>query len=113
IVCAKPDDNRLPCPPVLTFEGPECSAYLAELPCSNTTYEHDLSWVPDISGDCDDELSGYKLYFTPDGESGQFELVAELSSLDLETTIANLSNYRGCYYITAIDRSGNESEPSN
>lgn len=113
IVCAKPDDNRLPCPPVLTFTGPECAAYLAELPCSNSTYEHDLSWVPDFTGECDDELSGYKLYYTADGEDSEFELVATLSSLNLSTTIRNLATYRGCYYITAVDRSGNESEPSN
>ncbi|REG90611.1 T9SS type B sorting domain-containing protein [Algoriphagus antarcticus] len=113
IVCAKPDDNRLPCPPVLTFEGPECAAYLAELPCGNNTYEHDLSWVPDVSGECDDELSSYKLYYTSNGEDSQFELIATLSSLNLSTTIRNLATYRGCYYITAVDRSGNESEPSN
>jgi gliding motility-associated-like protein len=113
IVCAKPDDNRLPCPPVITFEGPVCEEYLSEVACNVNTYYHDLTWQPDFSGDCDDELSGYKLYFTPDGEEGQFELVAELSALELETRINNLPNYRGCYYITAIDRSGNESEPSN
>lgn len=113
IVCAKPDDNRLPCPPVLTFEGPECSAYVAEQPCNSNTFVHELSWQPDFSGDCDDELSGYKLYFTPDGEEGQFNLVGEYTALQINTTIANLPNYRGCYYITAIDRSGNESEPSN
>lgn len=113
IVCAKPDDNRLPCPPVITFEGPVCEEYLSEVACNVNTYYHDLSWQPDFSGQCDDELSGYKLYFTPDGEEGQFELVAELSALELETRINNLTNYRGCYYITAIDRSGNESEPSN
>ena len=54
-----------------------------------------------------------RLYFTPDGEEGQFELVAQLSAIQLSTRINNLPNYRGCYYITAIDRSGNESEPSN
>lgn len=113
IVCAKPDDNRLPCPPVITFEGPVCEEYLSEVACNVNTYYHDLSWQPDFSGDCDDELSGFKLYFTPDGEEGQFELVAELSALELETRISNLPNYRGCYYITAVDRSGNESEPSN
>lgn len=113
IVCAKPDDNRLPCPPVITFEGPVCEEYLSEVACNVNTYYHDLSWQPDFSGECDDELSGYKLYFTPDGEEGQFELVADLSALELETRINNLPNYRGCYYITAIDRSGNESEPSN
>lgn len=113
ITCAKPDDNRLPCPPVITFEGPTCQEYLAEVPCNTTTYYHDLSWVPDFSGDCDDELSGYKLYFTEDGEEGQFNLIKEFSSLELNATISNLTNYRGCYYITAVDRSGNESEPSN
>ena len=113
IVCAKPDDNRLPCPPVLTFEGPECVAYLAEQPCNVNTYFHDLSWTPDFSGDCDDELAGYKLYYTSDGEDSQFELIAELSSLELSTRITELTTYRGCYYITAVDRSGNESEPSN
>ena len=113
IICAEPDDNRLPCPPVLTFEGPECSAYVAEQPCNSNTYFHDLSWEPDFSGECDDELAGYRLYFTPDGEEGQFELVAQLSAIQLSTRINNLPNYRGCYYITAIDRSGNESEPSN
>lgn len=113
IICAKPDDNRLPCPPVLTFEGPECAAYVASQPCNSNTFEHELSWAPDFSGDCDDELSGYKLYFTPDGEDGTFNLVGEYTSIDLQATITNLPNYRGCYYITAIDRSGNESEPSN
>ena len=113
IVCAKPDDNRLPCPPVITFEGPVCEEYLSEVACNVNTYYHDLSWKPNFSGNCDDELSGYKLYFTPDGEEGQFELVAELSALELETRLNNLPNYRGCYYITAVDRSGNESEPSN
>ncbi len=113
IVCAKPDDNRLPCPPVLIFEGPECSTYVAEQPCNSTSFIHELSWEPDFSGDCDDELSGYRLYFTPDGEDGQFNLVGEFSSLQLNTTLRNLPNYRGCYYITAVDRSGNESERSN
>lgn len=113
IVCAKPDDKRLPCPPVLTFEGPACEEYVATVPCNNSVYHHELSWVPDFTGECDDELSGFRLYYTADGEDSQFELVAELSSLELKTTISNLTTYRGCYYITAVDRSGNESEPSN
>jgi gliding motility-associated-like protein len=113
IICAKPDDNRLPCPPVLTFEGPTCQEYLAEVPCNTSTYYHDLSWVPDFSGECDDELSGYKLYYTENGEDSPFSLVKEFSSLELNATISNLTNYRGCYYLTAVDRSGNESEPSN
>jgi gliding motility-associated-like protein len=113
IICAKPDDNRLPCPPVLTFEGPVCEEYVAELACNVNTYFHDLSWTPNFTGDCDDQLSGYNLYFTSDGEDGQFQLITQLTAIQLETRINNLTNYRGCYYITAVDRSGNESEPSN
>ncbi|WP_026950958.1 T9SS type B sorting domain-containing protein [Algoriphagus mannitolivorans] len=113
ITCAKPDDNRLPCPPVLTFEGPECSAFVAEQPCGQNNYVHDLSWEPNFSGDCDDELSGYRLYFTPEGEDGTFNLVGQYPNIQTATRISNLPNYRGCYYITAVDRSGNESEPSN
>lgn len=113
IICAKPDDDSLPCPPVLTFEGPECSAYLSDKPCNFNSFVHDLSWRPDFSGNCDDELSGYRLYFSAEGEEGEFTLVGTYSAFQLQARISNLSNYKGCYYITAVDRSGNESEPSN
>jgi gliding motility-associated-like protein len=113
IICAKPDDNRLPCAPVLTFEGPICEEYLSTVACNVNTYFHDLSWKPNFAGECDDELSGYNLYFTPEGEEGEFKLSAKLTALQLETRIGNLTNYRGCYYITAVDRSGNESVRSN
>ncbi|MBS4072663.1 MAG: gliding motility-associated C-terminal domain-containing protein [Algoriphagus sp.] len=113
IVCAKPDDNRLPCPPVLKFEGPECAAYVAEQPCNSNTFEHELSWVPNFTGNCDDQLSGYRLYFTSEGEESEFTLVGQYSAIQLNATLTNLPTYRGCYYITAVDRSGNESQPSN
>ncbi len=113
LVCARPDDDRLPCPPVLTFEGPDCSDFLSDKICGFNNFEHRLSWEPDFSGSCDDELNNFRLYFTADGEDGQFELVGTYSPFELQTTITNLPTFRGCYYITAIDRSGNESDPSN
>lgn len=113
IVCARPDDDRLPCPPVLTFEGPDCTEFLSDKICGFNNFEHRLSWEPDFSGDCDDELSSFRLYFTPDGEDGVFNLVGTYSPFDLQATITNLPTFRGCYYITAVDRSGNESDPSN
>jgi gliding motility-associated-like protein len=113
VICARPDDDRLPCPPVLVFEGPECTEYLADKGCGNNTFEHELSWEPDFSGVCDDELSEFRLYFTSEGEEGQFELVGTYSAFERDALIQDLTNYRGCYYITAVDRSGNESEPSN
>jgi len=113
IICAKPDDNRLPCAPVLTFDGPSCEAYVAEQPCNNTTYTHQLSWKPNFSGNCDTELSSYRLYFNPEGQEGTFTRVGQFSATALKATLTNLPNYRGCYYLTAVDRSGNESPKSN
>jgi gliding motility-associated-like protein len=114
IICAKPDDNRLPCAPVLTFEGPDCAKYVAEQSCGTVTYMHELSWKPNFSGTCDDQLSGYRLYFNPDGTpDGAFTRIGQYSAIQLRATLTNLANYKGCYYLTAVDRSGNESPKSN
>ncbi|MEY3643671.1 MAG: hypothetical protein RLZZ207_365 [Bacteroidota bacterium] len=114
IICAKPDDNRLPCAPVLTFEGPDCVKYVSEQSCGTVAYTHELSWKPNFSGTCDDQLSGYRLYFNPDGSpDGTFTRIGQYSAIQLRATLRNLANYKGCYYITAVDRSGNESPKSN
>lgn len=113
IICARPDDDSLPCPPVLKFDGPDCAEYLDDKVCGFNNFVHELSWTPDLSGSCDDELSGFRLYFSEDGPEARFNLVGTYSSFELRARIINLPNYRGCYYITAIDRSGNESDPSN
>ena len=114
IICAKPDDNRLPCAPVLTFEGPDCTEYVAQQSCGTITYRHELSWKPNFSGTCDDQLSGYRLYFNPEGTpDGTFSRIGQYSAIQLRATLSNLANYKGCYYITAVDRSGNESPKSN
>ncbi len=113
IVCARPDDDRLPCPPVLTFEGPECRDFVSDQPCNFSDFHHDLSWEPDFSGNCDTELNGYRLYFSETGEEGTFEQIRSLSVINTSTRITELLDFKGCYYITAVDRSGNESDPSN
>lgn len=113
IICARPDDDRLPCPPVLSFEGPDCGAFLVDKPCNFSNFEHELSWEPNFTGVCDDELSGYRLYFRDDDAEGPFDLIRTFSAFEFSTVIRNLPTFRGCYYITAVDRSGNESEPSN
>ncbi|WP_018474520.1 T9SS C-terminal target domain-containing protein [Echinicola pacifica] len=113
IICARPDDNTLPCPPVLTYEGPDCAELLANEECSFSSYFHNLSWEPDFTATCDDELGAFRIYFSLTGEEGTFELTRTVSSLDRTATLSELDDFKGCYYITAVDRSGNESAPSN
>jgi len=75
---------------------------------------HELSWKPNFSGTCDDQLSGYRLYFNPDGSPDRtFTRIGQYSAIQLRATLRNLANYKGCYYLTAVDRSGNESPKSN
>ncbi|MBS9522915.1 gliding motility-associated C-terminal domain-containing protein [Litoribacter alkaliphilus] len=112
VVCVRPDDDRLPCPPVLTYEGPECTSFLADKPCNFSNFYHDLSWEPDVSGDCDDELSQYRLFFSETGQENTFEQIGTFSASTLRTRIEGLSSLKGCYYLVAVDRSGNVSDPS-
>ena len=58
-------------------------------------------------------MNGFNLYFSATGEDGNFQLVKTLSAFELQTRVTGLSELKGCYYITAVDRSGNESGPSN
>jgi len=113
IVCARPDDDRLPCPPVLAYDGPDCVEFLSDKPCNFSDFYHDLSWEPDFSGNCDTELNGYRLYFSTTGDEGTFELISSLAVIQNNTRITGLPDLKGCYYLTAVDRSGNESDPSN
>src|SRR5690606_12422741 len=92
---------------------PVCEDFLAEKPCGFNDFYNDLSWEPDYAGERDDELGGDRLYFSETGEEGTVALVETLSIFELSTRRANLPQLKGCYYITALDRSGNVSEPSN
>jgi len=111
-VCVRPDDDRLPCPPILTYEGPECSEFLSDKPCNFSNFYHDLSWEPDVSGDCDDELSQYRLFFSETGQEGTFEQIGTFGASTFRTRNEDLMSMKGCYYLIAVDRSGNLSDPS-
>jgi hypothetical protein len=69
----------------------------------STHFVMNLSWEPDFSNICDDELSAFRLYFSPDGEEGIFNLIGTYSPFERNAILSNLQTYRGCYYITAVD----------
>jgi gliding motility-associated-like protein len=66
-------------------------------------------WVPNVSGDCDPNLVSYKIYYAKNTKS-PFTAIAQTS--DLKKAHAKLDGFRGCYYVTAINKAEKESPKS-
>lgn len=120
-ICASPRDTVRPCPPVLSIDPLVCRDYYnnADEPeiCGGP-YANNLSWtLPTKSAQgikCKDPVR-YNLYYKR-YEEDAFDSrtpIASIPAPSLTYVHQNLTSYAGCYYVTAVDRSGNESNPSN
>lgn len=113
ISCGQPNDTIPPCsPPEIVIENRlNCAAILASKLCGVNTYTQNLDWSVDTGPDCDDDIDHYNIYYTSTGKEEDYELIGTSP----EETFAheNITSIKGCYKITSVDRSGNESEFSN
>lgn len=107
IITARPNDLIPPDAPVLNLKDLDCTEFLAQQDCSFGTFWNDLYW----SAVNTDDIREYQVYFSTTGLAGTFELVG--STEDTIYTHTGILSFKGCYYIEAVDRSGNHSEPSN
>jgi gliding motility-associated-like protein len=119
ISCGIVPDTTLPCPPVLSILKIDCQALGLEgygqcgIPtdCSGIRFENQTFWTAQPLDYCkNDDVVGYRLYVSKDSTQG-FTLLRELP--DTSFLHQNLSSLSHCYYVTAIDDFGNESQPSN
>ncbi|MCX6269921.1 MAG: gliding motility-associated C-terminal domain-containing protein [Bacteroidetes bacterium] len=98
--CGIPVDNVAPCPPALkVFVNCELN-------------QNTLLWS-DPNHICTGDVAGYKVYYSP-LEGGDYTVIASPSSA--EDTLfyhTGLTGIAGCYAVTALDTSGNESAFSN
>lgn len=114
VACAQPNDSIPPCSPLsLSFDSDNqlsCEEAVADNECGTNVYSHTLTWEADESGDedCDDDVSYYNIYFSETGLDEDYELIGTTTSTSY--THSNLSSYKGCYKISAVDKSGNESD---
>ena len=108
--CVALKDSVAPCPPVLSIDQLDCEAFL-DNPTS-PPYQNVLTWQPDLNPACDQEIAFYTIYYRPQ-EEGEFDSIAVTNAGITTFTHANLPSYAGCYVVTATDRAGNESAPSN
>tara|TARA_B100001564_G_scaffold346104_1_gene345477 strand:- start:443 stop:3265 length:2823 start_codon:yes stop_codon:yes gene_type:complete len=109
-ICAQTNDLTPPCPP-LNFKVSDdfnCENYFNNLSCDVREYENRIEWQIDDS-ECSEDTRFFNVYFSDNNKN--FEKIGySTNSFFLHK---NLSSLKGYYFITALDRSGNESIPSD
>jgi hypothetical protein len=112
IICAQPKDDEAPCKPVLfvDVEGFDCNDYRFQEACNSNTFSNTVRWNRPVDPECLSDTRSYNIYFSAT-KGGAFELLAT-NVRDTFYIDENLSSFARCYKISAVDRSGNESELS-
>jgi gliding motility-associated-like protein len=118
ISCAVPIDTLKPCPPVLSIDEINCETLSKESYCNVSSFSNNLTWsdATKAGAGCDTDVVAYRLYYKRYEEDETFTLLATISSPvppDTLFTHSNLTSFAGCYYVTAVDEDGDESDPSN
>ena len=113
IACAQPNDTISPCPPKnfvivnLNLDS-VCADFLNDKPCSFNDFFNELNWEVNTDPECDEDVRSYNIYFSETGDEGTFELIDNV--INTSYIHDGLTSFKGCYKISAVDRSGNESE---
>mgnify|MGYP001799385817 CR=1 FL=1 len=113
IFCAQPNDMIPPCTPVSFDINPDfdCEEILAGQSCSFNDFSNRLVWSRDQTTGCDDDIRFFRIYFSEDSiEEEDFELVGTVTGT--EFIHEDLNSFKGYYRVSAVDRSGNESDLS-
>lgn len=111
-MCAQPNDSQPPCQPVLKVTGINCEDVLQNTACGNNVFSNTLTWEKPADDACKADIRSYNIYMANKlGDS------VKLYKTDVRDTFfidsnENLKSYARCYRVSAVDRSGNESELS-
>jgi hypothetical protein len=108
MVCLYPNNDLLPCPPVLHVKLPDCEQYIRSETCNNPVLANTLSWNRPKSG-CREDIVSYNVLeaSTPDGEFVMIASVTDTTHVD-----SGLNSQARCYRVEAVDALGRVSEPS-
>jgi len=109
-LCLIPEDDVPPCPPELSVvsvcdRGVDCTI-------SDNLF-NTLDWVPPVDVCGDDDVAGYRIYFST-GPDAPPTRVGEINNAG-ELTFDHMpdNGVTGCYTVTAFDVNNNESAASN
>ncbi len=125
IICLRPNDDTPPEQPeieipegdtttvigpdgetLLVLENEICSRLEFE-PCNFSDFSNTINWSRST---VDNDVDGFNVYFSETGASTDYEFIAFTRRTTF--THENLNSLKGCYKISAVDRSGNEGEQS-
>ncbi|MHC2991139.1 hypothetical protein OB13_05910, partial [Pontibacter sp. HJ8] len=99
---------KIICAPELSIDPLDCDAFAANP--TQPPYQNVLTWVPQITGDCTDEIDFYTVYFRGQGEEEYRQLA---TTKETTYTHTGLESFAGCYQVTATNLAGEESPRSN
>lgn len=108
IICTQPNDTLPPCAPVLSLDVVDCEEFLVTESCRFNDFSNTLFWDELDEEGCGEDIGSFNIYFSSTGREEDFTLVENVT--DSFFVHDNLPSFKGCYRITAVDRSGNESE---
>lgn len=111
-VCVYPNDTIAPCAPSVSIDienSQDCLDFLADKDCSFTDYSNTLTWNETAEG-CGEDIKRYNVYFSPSGEDGTFSLISPDNLTETHFQHTNIFSLAGCYKVTSVDHSGNESQ---
>ncbi len=110
-ICAQTNDLIPPCPPIefKVSDQYSCEYYFFDKSCDMKDFENRIEWSTG-NDDCYLDSKFFNVYFSENGVDN-FKFIGLTSNNYF--LHKNLSNLKGSYYITALDRSGNESLPSD
>ena len=108
-LCAQPNDDFAPCPPIeiRAANSFNCQEVVAELPCDVSTFENTIEWEQQFDNSCDDDAIRYRVYYSATGLEDDYQLIDSTNVTNYTHT--GLSSFKGCYRVSAVDRSLNES----
>ena len=112
IICAQPNDIIPPCPPIsISFDSNfKCENQVS---CGeNIQLRNVLNWEFDREERCDNDILFFRVYFSESDSDDEslFKVLGETSRKQFFHEEINSLAF--CYYVTSVDRSGNESQIS-
>ncbi len=110
IIDKDPDNGKEiigPDGPLLIVDNENCDRLSTE-PCGFANFTNTLNWTVQ---DTQNDIARYNIYYSPTGAEADYELVGTSTQTTFRHT--GLNSIKGCYKISALDRSNNESELSD